>query len=237
VAVLADDYTVIGIDMRGHGRSSKPPGPYGIPVFALDVVHVLETLGHGPAHVVGLSMGGMIGFQLAVDAPSLVRSLVVVNSAPSVVPRTLREHALLTTRKLALRTLGLRRFGERIARANFPRPEQHAEREALAKRIASNDLAAYRASTNAIIGWSVEDRICSIACPVLIVSGDQDYTPVSYKRAYAAKIPGARVAVVERSRHVTPIDQTEAFNRILVDFLDEQGVRSQTMRAASPVAS
>jgi pimeloyl-ACP methyl ester carboxylesterase len=68
---------------------------------------------------------------------------------------------------------------------------------------------------------TVQPTIASIACPALIVSGDHDYTPVSLKEAYAARMRHARVEVVARSRHVTPLDQTEAFNRLLLAFLAE----------------
>jgi pimeloyl-ACP methyl ester carboxylesterase len=189
-------------------------------MFASDVIHVLGTIGVGAAHIVGMSMGGMVGFQIAVDAPALVRSLVVVNSAPSVVPRTLNEHAMVTLRRAALRILGLHGLGKRIAAANLPRPDQAALRAKLAARIAGNDPDAYRASMSAILGWSVEERIGTIDCPVLVVAGSRDYTPVSRKEEYAAKLPRARVAVIEDSSHLTPIDSPDVFNRILLEFLD-----------------
>jgi len=221
VPALAERYTVVTVDLRGHGRSGKPPGPYRIATFAGDVAHLLRRLALGPAHVVGFSMGGMIGFQLAVDAPSLVRSLVVVNSAPAFVPRTLREHLAVLQRLVALRVLGVQGFARKIAAMNFPRPDQQPLRGKVAARLGQNDAAAYLAATKAILGWSVAERIGTIRCPVLVVTGDQDYTPVAAKEAYAARIPRARVAVVADSRHCTPLDQPEAFNRLLLDFLNE----------------
>jgi pimeloyl-ACP methyl ester carboxylesterase len=216
---LAARYTVVTVDLRGHGESSKPPGLYSIPRFSADVVHVLEALALGPAHVVGVSLGGMVAFQLALDAPALVRSLVVINSAPEVVPRTWKEHLAVKARFWALRLAGIRRLGERIAAMSFPEPGQEELRAALAARIASNDVRAYRASLRAIVGWSVADRLGALACPTLVVTGDQDYTPVALKEAYAARIPQARVVVIARSRHVTPLDQPAALNRLLLDFL------------------
>jgi 3-oxoadipate enol-lactonase len=223
IDALAPAYTVVGVDLRGHGESGRPPGPYSMPMFAGDLVHLLETLALGPAHVVGMSLGGMVAFQLAVDAPALVRTLVVVNSAPAVVPRTAGEWLALQSRVWGLKLLGLRRVAQRVAAINFPEPAQKSMRDALAARIAGNDPAAYRAAMDAIVGWSVADRIGSIACPALVVSGDHDYTPVSLKEAYAARMRDARVAVVPRSRHVTPVDQAQAFNRLLLAFLAEKG--------------
>lgn len=218
---LAEKYTVLAVDMRGHGGSDKPPGPYSVATFARDAAEVLRALGLGPAHVVGISMGGMIAFQLAVDAPSLVRSLVVVNSGPALVPRSLRDVIALGTRMVALRLVGLRGLAKKVAAMNFPRPDQAELRQRLEATIAGNDEVAYRASMKALVGWSVEERIGHIRCPVLVVTGDNDYTPVAAKQAYAAKIPSARVAVVADSRHVTPVDQPEKFNRLMLDFLAE----------------
>ncbi|RMP29243.1 Hydrolase, alpha/beta fold family, partial [Pseudomonas syringae pv. antirrhini] len=81
---MASHYRVIVMDMRGHGRSDKPHERYSIKAMSNDVEALIEHLRLGPVHLVGLSMGGMIGFQLAVDQPHLLKSLCIVNSAPQV---------------------------------------------------------------------------------------------------------------------------------------------------------
>ena len=223
---LKERYTVITLDVRGHGQSGKPRGPYSIGLFARDVAQVLEQSAVGPVHVVGISMGGMIAFQLAVDAPRLVRTLTVINSAPAVVPKTFSQWLTLQLRLWLPRVFGLRWLAKRIASVNFPRPEQEADRRLLAERLASNDPAAYRAATKAIIGWSVAERIRDIRCPALVVSGDHDYTPVALKESYATLMHDARVAVIADSRHVTTHDQPAALNRVLLDFLAEHRMAS-----------
>lgn len=221
IPVLAKQYQVISVEMRGHGRSDKPPGPYRVATFASDVTRVLDTLACGPAHVIGISMGGMIGFQLAVDAPAHVRSLTVVNSGPALRVRTLAERFAIFKRLVALRLVGLPGLAKKIAEFNLPHPEQAALRDKIATRLASTDPVAYRASLDALIGWDVEDKIGDIKCPTLIITSDSDYTPVSFKQAYAAKMPNARLSIVANSRHLTPMDQPEALNRLLLDFLAE----------------
>ena len=196
VPALAARYTVITVDLRGHGESDKPKGPYTMSMLSADVVHVIETLGLGPLHVVGISLGGMVAFQLAVDAPALAKTLAVVNSAPAVVPDRFTTWLALKARFWALSLLGLERLGKKIAAVNFPGPEQAAMRQSLAARIAANDVAAYRATMRAIVGWTVEERLASIVCPVLVVAAEHDYTPIALKQAYAAKMPHARVAIV-----------------------------------------
>ncbi len=220
-------YQVITVDTRGHGRSEKPPGPYTIDLFARDIVELHKALELGPVHVVGLSMGGMIAFQLAVDQPSLVHSLTIVNSGPALILNTLRLKLSFKKREWIVRLFGMRKMGKVLAHALLPESHQRELHKAFIDRWAENNQKAYLTSLRALIGWSVADRIHNIRCPTLIVSADQDYTPVAYKQAYAAKIPTTEVAVIRHSRHMSPIDQPEAFNRTLGEFLAKYPVGGQ----------
>src|SRR5258708_37939114 len=83
VPEFSKTYQVITFDLRGHGRSEKPAGPYQIPVFAADLAGLLQALGVASAHIVGLSLGGGGAFQFALDYPSIVRRLTLVHTAPA----------------------------------------------------------------------------------------------------------------------------------------------------------
>ena len=216
---FAGHYRVIVADMRGHGRSDKPPGPYSVPQMGADVLGLLDALKVESTHVVGLSMGGMVAFQLAVDRPERVRSLVIVNSGPALVPRTTGEWLRVQQRLALARLFPPARSGRFLSRRLFPKPEQEEMRQQLIERWARNDQKAYLASMRALVGWSVLDRIGGIQQPVLVVSGDRDYTPVESKREYAARLPNARLVVIEDSGHATPIDQSERFNAVVLEFL------------------
>ncbi|MCO2463526.1 alpha/beta hydrolase [Pseudomonas aeruginosa] len=216
---LLGHYRLLVPDLRGHGRSGKPRGGYSMAGFAEDCAALLDRLGCGPVHLVGISMGGMIGFQLACDRPDLLRSLTIVNSAPEVIPRKPREHLEVAKRKLLSRLLSLRTIGRALGRLLFPKAEQAGLREKIEARWAENDKRAYLASLDAIIGWGVQERLAEIACPTLVISADRDYTPVSLKQAYCERIADARLVVVEDSRHATPMDQPEIFNTTLLGFL------------------
>jgi 3-oxoadipate enol-lactonase len=161
----------------------------------------------------------MIGLQLAVDAPDLVRSLVVVNAGSELVVRTLKERLGVWQRQLIVRLLGMRKMGEMLSQRMFPKPEQETLRQMFVERWAENDPRAYRAAMQALVGWSVTERLGQIRCPVLIVAADEDYTPVESKRAYAARIPNAEVVVIEDSRHGTPVEQPDRFNELVLGFL------------------
>ena len=205
--------------MRGHGRSDKPPGSYSIPLFARDVAGLIEGLGIAPAHVVGISLGGMIALQLAADRPDLVRSLVVVNSSPDMVVRTWRQRLEVWQRSIIVPLLGMKKMAELLGPRLFPKVEQGDLRELFVQRWQENDPRAYRQTLRAIVGWSVADRLPAIDCPVLVVAGDQDYTPVAYKASYVERLPHAELVVMEDSYHGTPVDQPEAFNEALAAFL------------------
>jgi 3-oxoadipate enol-lactonase len=222
VPFFAQQYHVVTFDCRGHGQSDKPRGHYSIGMFAEDTAGLIKTLGIAPVHVVGLSMGGMIALQLAVDEPALLRTMIIVNSGPAFILRTWREKWMFYKRRLIVRFLGMRKLGKFLAEILLPDPEQVTLRKTFIERWSANDRRAYLASMKAIFGWSVLDKLGTVNCPTLFISADQDYTPPAAKEAYAALMPRAEVVVIRKSRHLTPIDQTLLFNEAVAAFLTRQ---------------
>ena len=226
-AALAEHYKVILFDLRGHGRSDRPKEQYSMTTFADDVLALLEHLQLEKVHLVGISMGGMVGFQLAVDHPQRLLSLTVVNSSPQVRINSVRSALQIGKRWLFSRLLSMQSIGNMISKVLFPEPDQAALRTKVVERWRFNDKHAYLASLDAIIGWGVSERLERIDCPVLVISADQDYTPVAEKAAYTARLRNARLVVIEHSRHATPIDQPQRFNQCLLDFLDTTQPKEQ----------
>jgi len=223
IEAFSKDYRVIAFDVRGHGQSDKPPGPYSVKQFAEDTAALFDTLGIEPAHIVGVSMGGMIAFQLAVSHPACVATITIVNSGPELIPRTLPEKLSVYSRILIVQLLGMRRMGEVLAKRLFIKPEQEELRQLFIERWAENDKRAYLDSLRALIGWSVSDYIGHIDCPTLVIAADEDYSPLALKEAYVAKMQNAELQVIEDSRHATPIEKPEVFNTVLDGFLAKQG--------------
>lgn len=221
IPVLSAHYRVLALDVRGHGRSDKPRERYRMVDFADDVAALIEHLQLPPVHLVGISMGGMIGFQLGVDQPHLLRSLTIVNSAPEVKAHNLRERLEIAKRWLLARLLPLETLAKALGKLLFPRPEQAELRRKVEQRWPRNDKRAYLASLDAIIGWGVRERLQRITCPTLVISADRDYTPIEHKQAYVTELPDARLQVIDNSRHATPLDQPQRFNTVLLDFLGE----------------
>ena len=223
VDALARAFTVVAYDVRGHGRTDKPAGAYSVSQFAADAAALITTLALAPVHVVGLSMGGMIAFQLAADHPELVRSLVIVNSGPEMVPRTVREKLGIVQRRFIVRLMGMRKMGEVLAEKLLPGAEHAVRRGLFADRWARNDKDAYLRALSALVGWSVTARLPAIRQPVLVVAADQDYTPVAWKQWYTSLMPNATLAVIPGSRHMMPVERPQLFHDALFPFLAAAG--------------
>ncbi len=153
------------------------------------------------------------------DQPERFLSLTIVNSGPELVPQNWKERWQIVQRRLVLTFSSMEKVGKFIGERLFPEPEQAEYKEMFVQQMRENDPKAYRAATNALIGWSVRAQLGRIQCPVLVISGDMDYTPVANKEAYVRQLPTARLLVIENSRHATPIDQPEAFNTAVRHFL------------------
>jgi 3-oxoadipate enol-lactonase len=215
-------YQVITFDLRGHGQSDKPQGPYTIPLFASDTAELLKALGVGSAHVVGLSLGGGVAFQLALDFPALVRTLVIVNSGPVGFRDTPEDRLALEQRIQIVQRDGMRAMGQVLSQRLFPKPEHASLRGTFVARWAENDPRAYMEATRSLDGWDVTDKLGSIRMPALVISADQDYTPVAVKEAYTKLMPDARLVVIPDAHHATPLERPYEFNSTLLEFLSKQ---------------
>ncbi|MBW1644079.1 MAG: alpha/beta hydrolase [Deltaproteobacteria bacterium] len=213
VNYFSKDYQVVTIDVRGHGLSDKPPGPYSIKLFSDDTAALITSLDLSPVHIAGISMGGMIAFQLAVDNPNLLKSMTIVNSGPEMIARSFKEKLMIFQRSVIFRLLSMQKIGEVLAGRLFPKADQEELRIKMVKRWAENDKRAYTDSFKALVGWSVAEHIGNIKCPTLVIAADEDYTPVSLKEDYVSKMKDAQLVLINDSRHATPLDRPAEFNK------------------------
>ena len=223
ISFFSKQYRVITFDLRGHGQSQKPAGPYSMSLFAQDTAELIKSLGVAPVHVVGISLGGMIAFQLAVDYPDLIKSLVIANAWAEVVPHTLKDHWNVFMRFTVARLFGMRKTGEVLGKRLFPKEEQAELKRLFVEHWAENDKQAYLDTLHAIVGWSVMDYVHKIDLPTLMLSAEYDYTPISDKEVVVAKMPQADLVVIPDSRHATPVDSPQKFNDAVISFLSKLG--------------
>ena len=220
VPAFAPKYRTIRLDVRGHGSSDKPKRKYEVEDFTSDAIAVLRAAGAERAHIVGISMGGMIALQLALDAPGMVRSLVLVNTGPEVKAENAAERFALWQRRILTRFLSMEKFADILAGRLFPEPGQDAMRAEFHRRWSANDPRAYRESYLALLRWSVADRIHLIREPALVVHAERDYTTLERKERWAKKLPNARMATIQGGRHAVSMDRAAEFNRLVLEFLD-----------------
>lgn len=222
IEALAKSHTLIAPDLRGHGASLAASGVLPIAQHVRDLCDLLAHEGLDEVDVVGLSMGGAVAFQLALESAPVVRSLTIVNSAPAFVVRNWRERLMVAQRFAIVHLLGLPRMARVLAGRLFP--GQDTLQAEFVERFSRNDKASYLAAMRGLLGWSVQQRLGEIRCPVLVVAADQDYMPLADKQAYCAEIPDARLVVIENAHHAVTAEHPQAFNRALTAFLDGNAV-------------
>ncbi|TNE83290.1 MAG: alpha/beta fold hydrolase [Gammaproteobacteria bacterium] len=212
-------WRVIAPDFRGHGDSGKPDGPYSVMQHAADIVALMDALDIPSAHIVGLSMGGMVAFQMAVDCPERLRSMTIVNSGPALPNDSFAAKKMLWSRLSAIHLLGMRTYGHKVAANMFPGEGREALIEMFAEQIASNPKRIYLKNLKSLFGWGVLDQLAAIETPTLMLTGDRDYSPVAVKQAVVSAMQQAQLVVIADSGHGTPIEKPDETNRAIEDFI------------------
>jgi len=222
VPVFSQKYKIITIDLRGHGQTDKPKGPYSMKMFAEDIAELLKKLGINSTHILGISLGGGVAFQMAVDYPELVKSLIIVNSGIEIPMDSFKMKLEAFKRTFIVKLVGMKKMGKVLAPRSFIKPEQEDLRKKLIERWAENDKKAYLIALRALMGWSVRDQLKKIKFPTLVIGSDEDYAPSSVKEEYTALIPNARFIEIKDARHAVSIEKPKEFNEIVMSFLSEQ---------------
>lgn len=223
IPALAAHYRVLAVDLRGHGQSDKPKNGYSIKQLAEDIRAFLEAMQCNKVHLIGFSLGGMTALQFAVTYPERLNSLVIINATSSVVLDNWPTRKMFWTRLLTIQLMGVKRMAKVIATNNFPAPEQAEIRDKLERQFASNNKQAYFRSTRAIMHWDVRPWLNRITCPVLAISSDKDYTPVSLKQTDLVNaVPNGQLIVINDARHLVPMEQPKALNQVLLNWLQAQ---------------
>jgi 3-oxoadipate enol-lactonase len=223
---LADRYRVIAVDLRGHGESDAPLWRCTLDLYAADVIALLDHLNIRQAVFVGLSMGGYLIFSLYRRYRDRVAGLVLADT---------RAEADTPDRKVWRFQLAQRVWTQgpqAVVEDMFPKllaPATYQSQPSVAEKVRGMIM---RAPVSGIVGdlMAIEDRpdagagLTSIACPTLVVVGEQDaLTSVEENRRIAEAIPGAAFVRIPAAGHLSNMENPEAFNRALRSFLDGLG--------------
>jgi pimeloyl-ACP methyl ester carboxylesterase len=223
IPAFAGRWRVVAPDLPGHGRSAKPDAPYTIDFYAGVIRSLGRALGIDEAVVVGNSLGGQIAIEIGLAYPGWTRALVLVAPAGGFgsVTQGLRfalgPLAGARTLRMALPWALDRCFHDPSG------PACERRRRLLAERLASDDYPAFaRAVSRSIVGALAGARqpLDALTQPTLVVWGRHDriIRPAASQRLLR-NVPQARLAMLERSGHLPMVEQPDAFNRLMTEFL------------------
>jgi pimeloyl-ACP methyl ester carboxylesterase len=220
---LAGRYRTLALDNRGSGRSDVPPGPYSLGLMASDAAATLDAAGVPRAHVFGMSMGGMVAQEFALQYPERVQSLMLgctASGGPSAVRAEAQVNEILMARNLS---------PEEAAKAMRPyiydsaTPLDRIEEDLVIRRKWFPRPEGYRAQLQGILAWEAYSRLPQITAPTLVIHGESDQpVPPGNGRLIAARIPGARLVMLPQASHIFTTDQPEASEKAVLEFLAGQ---------------
>jgi len=214
-------FQVLRYDIRGNGESDAPSGAYSLELLSSDVIGLLDALSIKQVHFVGLSIGGMIGQGLALNHVHRLRSLALCDTA-SIVPQEVqpiwqeRINKVLSKGMEALLDETMERwFTPTFLRKGSPMLD------IIRKQILATSVQGYIGCAEAIRKLNYLDRLSEIKMPTLIMVGEDDPgTPVSASKAIHERISDSKLVILPSARHLSNVEQTEAFNVNLIEFLE-----------------
>lgn len=219
VRPLSDSRQVIRFDHRGHGRSPIPAGPYEIADLGRDVIALLDDLALPRASYCGVSIGGMVGQWLAINAPERIERLILVCTSAHLPPpepwlqRGTAVTAAGTVEVIADAVVG-RWLTPEFARA---RSDVAASLRAM---LASTDPHGYAACCEAIATMDLRAGLAGVDAPTLVIAGAQDPSIApEHGRAIAAAVPGARFELLDPAAHLATVERAATVNELIADFL------------------
>lgn len=220
IAAFSQHFRVLRFDTRGHGQSLVTPGPYSIEQLGRDVLALLDALHIDKAHFCGLSMGGLIGQWLGINAGDRLQKLVVCNTAakigdPSVwdprIETVLRDGAAAM---VALRDASIARWFT----ADFAEAHPAAAKK-ITDMLAATSPEGYAANCAAVRDADFREQLSSIKVPLLVIAGTEDaVTPPSGGHFIQQHVQGAEYAEFHAA-HLSNVQAGKAFSERVVAFL------------------
>jgi 3-oxoadipate enol-lactonase len=218
VPALLERFRVVRYETRGHAGAPVPDGPYSLDDLGGDVVALLDRLGVARAHFAGLSLGGMTGMWLGVNAPDRIDRLALLCTSAM-----LARDVDWPARAATVRAEGT----SAIAAATVERWFTEAFREAnpdVAERwretIAATPSEGYAGCAEAIGAMDLEEAIAAVRAPTLVIAGRHDpATPPPHAELIASRIPGARLEIVDGA-HLSNYERPDVVTGLLLDHLE-----------------
>jgi pimeloyl-ACP methyl ester carboxylesterase len=224
---LRDRFRCVAVDFRGQGLSPAADSGYDMDTLTDDVVGIIDKLGLGRVHFVGLSMGGFVGMRLAARHPELVRSLVLLDTSAGPEPQAnVPRYKLLA----AIYTwFGLRPVRKSVEKIMFgptylADPRSQAEIDEWVEELSGLDKRGVKKAIYGVIErTAIHSEIGRITAPTLVGIGADDVATTRDKsEAIVAAIPGSRLEIIADAGHSSSIEQPGAVADLIERFIEEQ---------------
>lgn len=220
VPAFTQHFRVLRLDTRGHGKSLVTPGPYSIEQLGRDVIALLDALGIARAHFCGLSMGGLIGQWLGINAGQRLHRLVVCNTAARIgTPEVWNPRIETVLRDGAAAMVALRDAS--IARwftADFAAANPHQAKQ-ITDMLAATSPEGYAANCAAVRDADLRGQLARIKVPTLVIAGTEDaVTPPAGGHFIQNHVQGAQYAEFYAA-HLSNVQAGAAFSDRVLDFL------------------
>lgn len=219
VAALSEHFRLLRYDMRGHGRSDAPSGPYSLDRLGRDVVELMDALGIDRAHFCGLSLGGFVGQWLGLRAPHRIDRLILSNTAAHLGPAP-QWDALI---RQVLDQRDMTAMADMFIGNWFPPHMRDAQAELVEgfrKTILATSPEGLAGSFAVVRDADLRRSNALIEAPTLVIGGHDDtVTLASHSEAIADTIPGARLVLMP-GVHMLNVERQDAFVDTVLDFLE-----------------
>lgn len=227
VTALSDGYHAAALDARGWGGSDEYVGPLRIDDMADDAVRVMDHFGAARAHVVGLSMGGLVAQHVWYRHADRVRTLTLCDTSPGLSRSQTREELeefLRVRRQPLLEGRTPAEIAPGVARGLIGPKASSAALQRLTDSIAVLHKESYLKALEAVTYYEIAGEIGTIAVPCLLIVGAEDrLTPPRVHEEMRDRIPGSRLVVLPDAGHLSNIEEPDGFNAALREFLDHAG--------------
>lgn len=217
---LAQTTRVIRFDHRGHGRSPVPAGPYSIADLGGDVLALLDALELERASYCGLSIGGMVGQWLAINAPDRIDKLILICTAAYLPPRSNWEE-----RAALVRAAGSPEpVADTVVERWFTVPFAQTHHELVARyraMIAATSGEGYAGCCEAIAELDLRSGLPGVTAPTLVITAAQDPSiPPEHGEVVAAAIPGAQIELLDPGAHLCTVERAADVTRMIANHLE-----------------
>jgi 3-oxoadipate enol-lactonase len=222
VGPLSERLRVVRFDLRGHGDSPAPPGPYSVQKLAEDVLELLDALAIERCCYCGVSLGGMVGQWLAAHAPERIDRLVVCASSPRLPPAAQWTERARTVREAGTVEVVADAVVERWLTPAFARAQPQL-RGRLRAMIATSDPEGYASCCEAIAGVDLREDLGLIASPTLVICGAQDPVapPQGHGETIAAGVQHGRLVALSPGAHLVSVERATEVTELISDYLAE----------------